>query len=65
VSKEYTLSPKELRELKSQLTKAVKSGDYQRIVRVAENALEIFDQKGYPDCWADWERALSDALLKR
>lgn len=64
MNKEYTLSAKELRELKSQLTKAVKSGDSKRVVSVAERALDIFDKKGYPDCWADWDRALSDALLK-
>lgn len=65
MSKEYTLSPKELRELKSKLTRAVKKGDPVNIRKVCENALDIFEQKGYPDCWSDWDRALSDANFSK
>lgn len=57
MNKEYTLTPKELRELKKKLTKAKKKNDPRLINSTIEHAFSVFDKKGYPDCWADWERA--------
>ena len=65
MSNEYRLSPKELRELKGKLTRAIKKGDPVNIRKVCEAALDIFEKKGYPDCWFDWDRALSESNFSK
>lgn len=65
MSNNYRLSAKELRELKSKLTRAVKQGDPVNIRKVCEEALDIFEEKGYPDCWSNWDRALTDANFSK
>ena len=46
------------------LTRAVKSRDPGRVVLAACDAVRAWDQPGaiWPDTWADWQRALDDAL---
>jgi hypothetical protein len=57
----YTLTQSELSQLKSKLTRALNSRDCQKIKKTAEEALAIFEQKGYPDSWSRWQRAKDDA----
>lgn len=58
---DYTLTQKEFSQLKTQLTKAVKSGNHARIIQVCNKAFDVFEQKGYPDNWSNWQRARDDA----
>jgi hypothetical protein len=62
---DYTLTQKEFVQLKTQLTKAIKSGNHARIIEVCDTAFAIFEQKGYPDNWSNWQRAKDDALFAR
>lgn len=50
-----------LANLKSRLTRAKRSGDYNRVLQEVQDAYETFEREGYPDCWQDWERAAMDA----
>ena len=58
---DYTLTKAELTKLKSRLTRAKKAGPVQ-VLQVTSDAFELFEHKGYPDCWSNWERARGDAL---
>ncbi len=49
------------RAQKSALTRAVKSGDTDRMIATARKAVKEWDQHGWPDSWSDWQRALEDA----
>lgn len=51
-----------LRVLKGRLTVAKKKG-CDATVAECNAALAEFEATGYPDCWADWERAKVDAQL--
>lgn len=57
----YTLTQREFSALKSKLTKAINSGDHERVIACRNEAFAIFERKGYPDDWARWERAADDA----
>lgn len=57
----YSLSPAEYKKLKSNLTRAINSKDNDRIIKTCNEALAIFEAKGYPDSWSNWERAKEDA----
>lgn len=61
----YTLTQSRYRTLKSNLTRAVNSGDYDRIIKTCNDALAEFERDGYPDDWSRWERARDDAEFKR
>lgn len=58
---EYSLSPAEYKKLKSKLTRAVNSKNNDNIIKTCNEALDIFEAKGYPDSWSNWERAKDDA----
>ena len=58
---EYTLTQKEFVQLKTKLTRAINSKDYNRIIRTCNEALAIFEEKGSPDSWSNWQRAKDDA----
>lgn len=58
--KDYRLSPKDLRALKSALTKAKKQGPKQ-VITVCNRAMAKFEADGFPDCWSDFQRARDDA----
>jgi hypothetical protein len=48
---------------KAALTRAVKSGDPERIAKACKDAVAVWDEIGaWPDDWARWQRALDDAL---
>lgn len=59
----YTLTQAEFTKLKAKLTRAIKSKDHARIIRTADEAMAIFEEKGYPDNWHNWERAKEDAIV--
>jgi hypothetical protein len=52
-----------VRKHKAALTRAKKRGPLHTIA-VCEAALRDFDTYGWPDQWADWERAKVDAELQ-
>ena len=58
---EYTLTPKEFTTLKSRLTRVVNTKNHEKIIEECDRAFEIFEKKGYPDNWSDWQRAKTDA----
>lgn len=57
----YTLTQAECRNAKSALTRAVNSGDPEKLLATCQRARLLFDAKGYPDSWSNWRRALWDA----
>ena len=57
----YTLSQAEYTKLKSKLTRAINSKNNDSIIKTCNEALAIFEAKGYPDSWSNWERAKEDA----
>jgi len=60
---EYTLTQQEFRNLKSALTRVVNSKDNDKIIAECDRAMKIFNQKGWPDNWSNWERAKQDAVF--
>ncbi len=64
-SQKYKLAQEEFKGLKSKLTRAVNSGNPDKIIATADEAMAIFEQKGYPDSWANWEREKSDAEWRK
>ena len=47
----------------SALTRAVKSGDPNKVRQVCAKAVKEWnDTNSWPDSWADWQRALDDSL---
>lgn len=62
---EYTLTNAEYQGLKSKLARTIKTARYMsQIVDVCDEAFAIFDKKGYPDSWEDWQRAKEDAQVQ-
>lgn len=50
------------RNLKSRLTRAINSGDPDKVVAECDRAEHVFDTDGPPpDDWARWQRARYDA----
>jgi hypothetical protein len=56
----YTLTQSELTRLRSELTRAIKSGDSRKVQATVASAYAIFEQKGWPDDWSRWQRAEDD-----
>jgi len=56
----YELTKSELTTLKSRLTRAINSGNSAKVLSEVENAYAIFEEKGWPDDWSRWERAIED-----
>lgn len=49
--------------LKATLTRAVKSGDRDRVVIACRDAVREWDEIGaWPDDWSRWQRALDDCF---
>lgn len=61
----YTLTQQEFKNLKSALTRVKKTNDPDKIITECDRAMAIFEQKGYPDNWSDWERAKTDAEFEK
>ena len=67
------LSQREYSRLKSRLTRAKnalarspqehKATQAAKVVAEVDYALTVFDARGYPDQWHDWERSKEDAQL--
>lgn len=53
------------RRLKSQLTRAERSGQPIKVLAAVEAALEGWRGKAWPDDWSRWSRALQDAYQAR
>ena len=48
---------------KAALTRAVKSGDPDKVLAACKEAVRLWNEIGaWPDCWARWQIALDDAL---
>jgi hypothetical protein len=51
------------RSQKSALTRAVNSGDSERVIAVCRSTRDQWNQDGaWPDDWSRWQRALDDIL---
>jgi len=61
----YTLTQAEFVRLKSRLTRVVNSKDNDKIIAECDRAIAIFEEKGYPDNWSNWQRAKDDALFAK
>ncbi len=57
----YSLTQAEYKTLKSNLTRAINSKNNDNIIKTCNEAMTIFETKGYPDSWSNWERAKEDA----
>lgn len=62
---DYAVMRKELPRLKAALTRAIKSGDPEKILAEVKKAYARFDQIGWPDCWHRWEIAKTDVEMSR
>jgi hypothetical protein len=67
---EYTSLKRRLTASQSQLRIATTKGDSTAIKSAAEKVIaevdkanDVFERKGYPDAWANWDRAKDDARL--
>jgi len=58
---DYQLTKGEYRGAKSRLTRAQKTNNPETILKVAKKCLALFEEKGYPDDWSNWQRAADDA----
>jgi hypothetical protein len=48
---------------KAALTRAIKTGDPERVARACKDAVTVWNECGaWPDDWARWQRALDDVL---
>ncbi len=52
-------------ELRTNLRAAVKVKNHNLIVRLHDEAMDKFEEIGYPDYWQDWQRARDDVLMFR
>lgn len=62
---DYKLTQAEFTKLKSKLTRAINSKDHDKIIATVDEAMSIFDDKGYPDNWHRWQRAKDDAITAK
>jgi hypothetical protein len=60
---DYPRAKEAHKRLKTMLTRAVSSGDRDRVVLACKAFVDEFDQPGmaWPDDWSTWQRALDDA----
>jgi hypothetical protein len=58
--REY-ITNREYAKLKAALTRAKNSGDPARVLKTVEAAVEVFNQKTWPDNWPMWRNALEEA----
>lgn len=61
---DYAAAQREFVKQKSALTRAINSGDPDKVVLACRNAVREWNQpaRSWPDDWARWQRALDDAL---
>jgi hypothetical protein len=59
----YELTQKEYRSLKTKLAKALNEKSSEKIIVECRRAFSVFEQKGFPDDWSRWQRAMDDAVF--
>jgi hypothetical protein len=61
---DYQAANREFRQQKAALTRAVNSGDRDKVVRACAKAVREWNQPGraWPDDWSRWQRALDDVF---
>jgi hypothetical protein len=61
---DYAASQVEYRKQKAALTRAINSKDPDKVVVACKAAVAAWNKPGrsWPDTWANWQRALDDAL---
>ena len=61
---DYAAAQREYRAQKAALTRAVNSGDRDKVLLAATKAVRQWNQPGrfWPDDWARWQRALDDVF---
>lgn len=60
---DYPRMKKELPKQKAALTRAVKTGDPEKVAQACKDAIEVWNEIGaWPDDWGHWQRALDDML---
>lgn len=60
---DYARMNREGRKLKGALTRAVNSGDRDKVILACANAVRVWDEVGaWPDDWSRWQRALDDVF---
>lgn len=59
---DYAAANKEFRRQKAALTRAINSGDRDKVLIACRNAVREWDQPGraWPDDWSRWQIALDD-----
>lgn len=58
----YALAKKQGPSLKAALTRAIKSGDPDKVWMACDKAVRAWEEWGaWPDDWSRWQRALDDA----
>ena len=57
------LTQQQYRAYKTRLTRAIRSGDPQKVINTVTDTFEAWDMEhyAYPDDWHRWERARDDA----
>jgi len=66
MSIDYERMRVEYPKLKGALTRAVKSGDPEKVRAACKKAVTVWNEVGaWPDQWADWQRALHDAFPRQ
>lgn len=61
---DYPAANREFKKQKTALTRAVNSGDRDKIILACKKAVGEWDQPGraWPDDWSRWQNALDDAF---
>jgi hypothetical protein len=61
---DYAAAAQEFRRQKAALTRAVNSGDRDKVIVACRDAVREWDQPGraWPDDWSRWQRALDDCF---
>jgi len=61
---DYARMKKEWPKQKGALTRAVKTGDLEKVKKVCADAVRVWDEVGaWPDDWARFQRALDDVAV--
>lgn len=60
---DYDRMNRVLNSQRAALTRAVKTGDPEKIAEVCKKAVAVWNDIGaWPDDWSNWQRALNDSL---
>lgn len=61
---DYKAAAKEFRQQKAALTRAINSGDRDKVVLACTKAVREWNQpaRAWPDDWSRWQRALDDVF---